>query len=237
MTEPAAPPLLFYFDYISPYAYLAWHRLPALAARHGRTITPIPVLFAAMLTANDTRGPAEIPSKRDYVFIDVLRSAAHLGLPLEPPPAHPFSPLLALRVTGLEMPAAARTRLISGLFGAVWGGGPGVTEPEVVARIAEDAGIPDALARAAEPAAKARLRADTAAAMAAGVFGVPSVRVDGELFWGNDSLDHLERFLASGQRVDPVRLARWRSLPAAAQRKEAGEVKVLPPVADPGGDA
>src|SRR5512140_3653821 len=95
----------FCFDYVSPYAYLAWTQIHALAARHGREVTPVPVLFAALLDAAGTKGPAEIPAKRGYVFKDVLRSAHRLRVPLVPPPAHPFNPLLALRVSSLDLEA------------------------------------------------------------------------------------------------------------------------------------
>src|SRR5215468_8820411 len=98
--------ITLHFDFLSPYAYLAWCALPALAERYGQTIRPVPTLLAALLAHGQTRGPAEIPAKRVYVFKDTLRSAALMGVPLSPPPSHPFNPLLALRVAGLvEGPA------------------------------------------------------------------------------------------------------------------------------------
>ncbi len=209
----------FHLDYISPYAYIAWTQIHALAERHGRTVEPVPVLFAAMLNANDTRGPAEIPAKRIYIFKDVLRTAAHLGIPLVPPPAHPFNPLLALRVTALPMSAASRRALIDRLFAATWGGGGGVTDRDVVDRIAAEVGVADASERASAPAIKQQIRDSTAAAIAEGVFGVPTVTVDGELFWGYDSFGHIDRFLAGDARLDPDALARWIDLPAAARRR------------------
>lgn len=78
--------MLFYFDFISPYAYLAWTQLPALAARHERELVPVPVLFAALLNAHGQKGPAEIPAKRIYLFKDVCRKAHLLGLPPPSPP-------------------------------------------------------------------------------------------------------------------------------------------------------
>jgi len=211
--------LEFFFDYISPYAYIAWTQIHALAAEHGRTVTPVPVLFAAMLNESDTRGPAEIPAKRAYTFVDVSRTASVLGLRLEPPPSHPFNPLLALRVSTLAAPPQARLALITRLYQATWAGGPGVTDPAVVARIAREVGIEDAVARAQRPETKARLRENTAAAIQRGVFGVPTIIADGEMFWGYDSFGHLRRLLAGTLRVDAAAVERWEGLPASAHRK------------------
>ncbi|MCP4807424.1 MAG: 2-hydroxychromene-2-carboxylate isomerase [Proteobacteria bacterium] len=209
-----------YFDFISPYAYLAWTQVHALAERHGRTVEPVPVLFAAMLNHWGHKGPAEIPPKRMYVFKDVLRTAHMLGLPLAPPPSHPFNPLLALRVASLDMPEETRRALIDALFGATWGGGPGVTSPTVVGQLASGHGVDDAVERAAAPDVKARVKDNTAAAIEAGVFGVPTVICDGELFWGYDSFGHLDRFLAD---EDPLPrseelLERWSSVAPSAER-------------------
>jgi 2-hydroxychromene-2-carboxylate isomerase len=209
----------FLLDYISPYAYIAWTQVHALAERHSRTVEPVPVLFAAMLNANDTRGPAEIPAKRIYTFTDVLRTAAHLGLPLTPPAAHPFNPLLALRVTALPMPEPTRKVLIDRLFMATWGGGSGVTDRDVIDRIAAEVGISDAAERASSPVIKQQIRDNTSRAIAEGVFGVPTVQVDGELFWGFDSFGNIERFLSGATNIDPDVVARWRDLPAAARRR------------------
>ena len=212
----------FHFDFLSPYAYLAWHRIHPIAARYGRTVEPVPVLFAGLLGAHGTRGPAEVPAKRIYVFKDALRAAHTAGIPFGPPSAHPFNPLLALRVSGEPMAEDARRRLIDRLYAAVWGGDAlDVTDPAVVAGIAERAGLDGAavVAAAGGEAAKARLRAATEHAIGAGVFGVPTMLVDGELFWGNDSLDHLDRFLAGVDPVSATILARWAEVPAGAQRR------------------
>lgn len=202
----------FYFDFISPYAYLGWTQIHALAARHGQTVRPIPILFAALLNHSNTRGPAEIPAKRAYLFKDTKRLAATFGVPFAPPPTHPFNPLLALRVAGV----AADTRVIDALFRATWGGGGGVETVDAIARVlGEDARL---LAEAAAPAAKQRLRDATDAAIAAGVFGVPSMIADGELFWGCDSLPHLERFLDGDDPITPADVAAFRALVPSATR-------------------
>ena len=214
------PPLAFYFDFISPYAFLAWTQVHAIAERNDRTVAVIPVLFAGLLEAHGTKGPAEIPAKRAYLFRDVYRKAHRLGLPeLRPPPAHPFNPLLALRVASLPMDAAEQRRLVDALYAATWLEGTGVDSPEAVAAAASRAGLDGpALVRAAqEPEAKTRLRAATEEAIARGVFGVPSVLADGELFWGTDALEHLEVFLR-GEDPVPKDLT-WADRPAGATRR------------------
>lgn len=213
-------PLVFYFDVISPYAYLAWTQIHALAERHGRKVEPAPILFAALLNAYGHKGPAEIPPKRVYIFKDVLRSAALLGVPLAPPPAHPFNPLLALRVASVPMPQDTQRALIHALYRATWGGGGGVeSTPQVVAAIAEVGLDPEATIReATSEVGKARVRARTQEALARGVFGVPTIWADGEIFWGLDALGHLDRFLAGHDPIDPAAIARWSSLPSSASR-------------------
>jgi 2-hydroxychromene-2-carboxylate isomerase len=213
-------PLTFCFDFISPYAFLAWTQVHAIAAKHGRDVEPLPVLFAALLDAHGTKGPAEIPAKRVYTFRDAYRKAHRLGLPpLRPPPSHPFNPLLALRVASAPLEADPKRRLIDALYRATWVDGTGVETPEAVVAAATRAGLDGAaLVRAAqEPEAKARLRASTDRALAAGVFGVPTVLADGEIFWGTDGLDYVDAFLRG---EDPVpRDLSWAERPSSASRR------------------
>ncbi len=215
-------PLRFYFDFISPYAYLGFHAIYPLAAGHQRQVELVPILFARLLDANATRGPAEIPAKRAYVFKDAFRTAHALGLPFGPPPAHPFNPLLALRIAGLPELGDARRAVVELLFREVWGGQPrGVTDPLVVVGILDAAGFSGAawVEAANGDAAKQRVRDNTETALAKGVFGVPSVEADGEVFWGVDSFGHIERRLQGRDPLDAAQFERWRSLPAAAVRR------------------
>lgn len=212
------PSMRFYLDFISPYSYIAWTQVHALAARHGRSVEPVPVLFAAMLNHWGHKGPAEIPPKRLYVFKDVLRTAYTHSLPLEPPPSHPFNPLLGLRVASLDMDEDTRRALIDALYGATWGGGPGITDPEIVDQIAWSVGVEHAVERATAPAAKQRVKERTTAAIAAGVFGVPTVIVDEELFWGFDAFDHIEAFLRGEDLLPDDLLERWAHVDPSATR-------------------
>lgn len=217
----APAPLRFCLDYLSPYAYLAWTRMPALAARHGRAVEPVPVLLAGLLNALGSVGPAEVPPRRLYVFKHTSRIAHGFGVPLTPPPSHPFKPLLALRVTAAVEDWDARGRLVSALFTSVWGGGPGAETPEAVTAAIQSAGLdaPALLAAAQTPEVKDRVRRNTEEALAAGAFGVPTILADGELFFGVDSLGHLEQFLRGEDPLSQVDLERWRDLPATASRR------------------
>lgn len=212
----------FLFDYISPNAYLAWTQLPALAARYGCDVEPVPVLFAGLLAAHGQLGPAEVPAKLRWMARNNLRKAALLGVPLNPPAFHPFNPLLALRVSSLPLDAAEQRALVGALFDAVWVRGLHVADRDVVVRVADDAGLPGAaLVAAAEGGeAKARLRAQTDAAIARGVFGVPTMEVGDDLFWGYDDFPQLELVLAGKDPVDAEAWQQWSAPPrASAQRR------------------
>lgn len=215
-------PLLFHFDFVSPYAFLSWTQIRGIAARAGRTVEPVPVLFAGLLDAHGTKGPAEIAAKRRYLFKDVARKAHRLGVAgVRPPPAHPFNPLVALRVASLPSPAEVRERIIDALYLAVWTETRAIDTAEAVAAVLSDAGLDGAALTAAAqaPEAKARLRAATDAAIARGVFGVPTVLDGDELFWGTDALPDLEAYLRG--ELPAFSDAAWSTLPAAAVRKGA----------------
>lgn len=220
-TEPSA--MRFYFDYISPYAYLAWTQMPAIAAQCDRPLDPVPILFAGCLNAFGHKGPAEIPPKRIYVIKNASRIAHRLRVPISAPPSHPFNPLLALRVTSLPMPAGKRRDLIDRLFAAIWVDGSDITDPDLVARMVDDVAIglsgSAAIEKAQSTDAKALVRARTDDAVARGVFGVPTVEIDGELFWGVDSLDHIAPFVRGEDPIDAATLARWRAIQPSASRK------------------
>jgi len=213
----------FYFDYISPNAYLAWTQLPALAERYGSTIEPAPVLFAGLLEAHGQLGPAEMPAKSLWMGKNNLRKAIRLGVPLNPPAFHPFNPLLALRVSSLPLASAARTALISALFDAVWVHGLHVSEADVVERVGNDVGLSGSaiVAAAQQPECKAALRRQTDDAIARGVFGVPSMEVAGEVFWGYDDFPHLELLLAGKDPLASVQWQNWSgpSRPSAVRRR------------------
>jgi 2-hydroxychromene-2-carboxylate isomerase len=226
-SSPSSHPMAsieLFVDFISPYSYLAWCQLPALAERHRRRILVKPVLFAGVLSALGTRGPAEVPARRAYLLKDLLRRAPGGGVPLALPPAHPFNPLLALRVAAQPMDEDERARVVTALFDAVWRTGTGVETEEQVAQALAPAGVDvkTLLHRANEVIAKTTVRANTHMLVAAGGFGVPTMFVDGEMFFGSDSLPQMDAFLSG---ADPTHteaaralLDRWKDLPATARR-------------------
>ena len=182
-----------YFDFVSPYSYLALTRLAAFGARHGIRWEPAPVFYAALLDANHLVGPAETSVKRRYTMTDVLRAAELQGAPLVGPPAHPFRSLEALRVATLFARDPRALELSVALSVACWAEGRDLTDWNVLAEVVERAGMDagDLAERASTPAVKRALQEQTGAAIAAGVFGVPTFELNGELFWGHDRLDHL----------------------------------------------
>ena len=229
--------LRFHFDFLSPYAYLAWTQIHALAERapDQPTVEPVPVVFAVLLNTHGMKGPAEVPQKRKYVMKDVLRSAVLLGVPLAPPRTHPFNPLLALRVASLPLPPGDRRAIIDRLFAASWARSESVEDPAAVAAMLDELGLKGAalVTQATTDEGKERLRAQTDRALDAGVFGVPSIIVSdasgsvgalgfGELFWGLDSLPHLERHLRGEDpvtRLNPAQLAELQSITPSATRR------------------
>ena len=208
----------FHFDYISPYSYLAWHRLGDFAQQYDLRVEPKPTLLAALLNALGHKGPGEIPPKRIYMFKDCLRGAAELDVPFVPVSSHPFNPLASLRATLLDMDDDTRHRLVTKLFDATWAESRDVGSPEVVAEICADAGVPDALARIKDPAIKKCLLDANHEAIERGVFGVPTMAVDDELFWGTDSFPHLARYLDGDDPVRPEDVEGWLAVRATAKR-------------------
>jgi 2-hydroxychromene-2-carboxylate isomerase len=215
-----------FFDFISPYAYLAWKQVGALGARIGHEVEPRPVLFAGILNALGTKGPAEVPARRAYVVKDVIRKAHRAGVTMSAPPAHPFNPLPALRIAALDLDRALRCRIIGALFDATWGGGGGIDGLETVGSVLRNAGIDERplVALANAPEAKERLRRNTDEALGRGAFGVPTLFVEGEMFFGSDSFPDIEAFVRGEDPVakHPGLIEQWANLPVAAARPRAG---------------
>jgi 2-hydroxychromene-2-carboxylate isomerase len=217
----------FYFDYVSPNAYLAWTQLHSVAGRYGAAVEPVAVLFAGLLEAHGQLGPAEIPAKIAWMSKNNLRKAARLGVPLNPPAFHPFNPLLALRVSSLPLDAPVRRALVDGLFKAVWVRSLHVSDAAVVERLAGEIGLDGAalVVAAAQPESKLRVRTQTDDAIAGGVFGVPTMEVDGELFWGFDDFPQLELFLAGNDPLDATEWKKWTvaARASAVRKRRSGD--------------
>jgi len=183
----------FWFDPISPYAYLAFERLPYVLEGCSYAIDYRPVLFAGLLSHWGQKGPAEIEPKRAWTYRQIAWLAHAHSIDIAVPAVHPFNPLPLLR---LLVATGANRRSVELVMHHVWRGGADASDPARVAALAA------VLAPARDPAApevKAALRAATDAAIARGVFGVPMFDLDGRLFWGLDALPMLRAAL----RGDP----------------------------------
>jgi 2-hydroxychromene-2-carboxylate isomerase len=204
----------WYFDFISPYAYLQCERFPELPPDVRLNIKP--VLFGALLEKAGTLGPAEIPVKRTFTYRQGLWLAERHGVPMKLPARHPFNPLPALRLAialGSEMAAVRK------IFAFIWGQGRDTSDPAELKVLATSLGVHDAESRIASEEVKTQLRKNTEQALAAGVWGVPSFVADGECFWGFDAGPMLLDYLAEPGKFSSGEYARAQSLPVGIVRK------------------
>jgi 2-hydroxychromene-2-carboxylate isomerase len=223
VAQPAAPmadnrtrlPLAatWYFDFISPFAYLQWRRL----AREQATVrvTPRPILFVAVLNHLQQRGPAEIAHKRAFTYQFVQWQAERAGVRLRFPPAHPFNPLPALR---LCLAAGSSAAAVEAIFTHIWEHGAVADSARALADVAARLGIDDVEAALQREDVKATLKANTDQALALGVFGVPMLRIEERLFWGNDATDFALDYARDPTRFAQGEMARLSDLPIAARR-------------------
>lgn len=192
--------ITFHLDFISPYAYLAFEKLPEALKGLSYEVCYRPVLFAAMLKQHGQLGPAEIAPKRDWTYRQVLWLARTHGIAMDMPAVHPFNPLALLRRAlacgegGLINRYVAET-----VFRHVWRGGAEATDPQRLAALAQQ------LNPKRDPAGdevKAELKSNADQALAHGVFGVPALVVDDKVFWGFDSLPMLRAYLEGDSWFD-----------------------------------
>lgn len=190
--------LVFWFDPVSPYAWLAFDRLPQALAGISHVVEYRPVLFAGLLQHFVHKGPAEIAPKRLWTYRDAAWRAHERGTPFDLPRRHPFNPLPLLRLALACAPAggAPNRRVVEAVMRHVWVGGADAEDALRLAALeSELAPVRDPN----RPEVKDELRAWTARAADAGVFGVPTFEADGRLFWGDDALP----MLAGALRGDP----------------------------------
>jgi 2-hydroxychromene-2-carboxylate isomerase len=181
--------ITFWFDPISPFAYLAFEHLPQALEGCSYAVEYRPLLFAGLLAHWGQKGPAEIEPKRAWTFRHVAWWAHEHGIAIDTPAVHPFNPLPLLR---LAVACAPNRRVVEAVMRHVWIGGADAVAPARVAALAQ------ILAPPRDPASaevKNELRAATDEAIARGVFGVPSFDLDGRLFWGVDALPMLRAAL------------------------------------------
>ena len=200
----------WYFDFVSPYSYICLHRLDEVPG----SIVYKPVLFAGLLNHWGQKGPAEIASKRRYTYRWCQWWAQSLGIPLRYPAAHPFNPLHHLR---LAIACGSKPEAVRKIFDAIWTGGQNAADQGRFFALCKELGVNQEELENAE--VKNTLRKNTTEAAARGVFGVPTFEIEGELFWGADSIGFLRAFLADPAAVRNEEMRRLDGLPVAAARR------------------
>ncbi|HYE48223.1 MAG TPA: 2-hydroxychromene-2-carboxylate isomerase [Azospirillaceae bacterium] len=187
----------FLFDLASPAAYLAWTRMPGLAARTGARVVFRPILLGGLFKALGNRSPVEIPAKGRWFRADLERFADRYGVPLAWPPGFPVNSLELMRGAVAAERAGVLAAYGDAVYGGMFGRGLDMADPGVVAGVLREAGLDaDALMAEARTApVKEALRAATAEAEARGAFGVPTFFVGGAMFFGQDRLDWVEAAL------------------------------------------
>jgi len=197
--------LTFYFDFISPYAYFSWRKMDDFCKLHQLELTIQPVVFGKLLDHWGQLGPAEIPPKRALLLKYCYRYAKLHGFEMKGPKCHPFNSLNALRLSLREVSGENQSKVVSAIFEAGWSMGKDLGDLNVLTDILNSAGLNgQALADLAQQDAnKALLKTGTQAAIEKGVFGVPSMIIDDELFWGNDQFEHMALFARGEDFVEP----------------------------------
>ena len=202
----------WYFDFISPYAYLSCASLHELG--EDIEVRAHPILFAALLNHWGHKGPAEIPEKRVWTYRSCTWIARRDNISFSFPAVHPFNPIAYLR---LAHACDCRLPAIQKIFDVLWNSGADPREEDLVRTLAGELNIDPAIIH--EQSVKDALRARTEDAITKGVFGVPTYIVEGEQFWGADSMAFLREFLDAPQLLQDSEMQRVSNLPTGVQRK------------------
>jgi 2-hydroxychromene-2-carboxylate isomerase len=205
--------IAWYFDFVSPFSWLQWPSIRKLAAQHEVSLRPI--LFGALLKQMAQRGPAEIPRKREFTYRYAQWRAREMGMPLRFPAAHPFNPLPPLR---LCIAAGSTFEATGSIFEWIWAHGRPVDTAEALEPLAASLGIADLRTALAAPEVKAGLQANFDRAMAQQVFGVPTLAIGDELFWGADAHAFAMDYLAHPEMFAEGEMARLGHLPVGMSR-------------------
>lgn len=203
----------WYFDFVSPYAYLQlmqFKRLPdSLAIRYR------PILFAGLLKHWGQIGPAEIPAKRRHTYRQCQWLAERAGIPFKFPSVHPFNPLRALR---LCIALDTEPAVIGAIFEFIFAEGRNIQSDDDWKLLTDRLEVDDPDALVSRQAVKDTLRENTEQAIRLGIFGVPTFIVGGELFWGVDQTDMLLEYLADPDMFSREEMARLDSMPMGVKR-------------------
>ena len=209
--------LTFYLDFISPYAYLAFHALPKALQGLNYQVSYRPILLGAVLAHHGQLGPAEIEDKRAWTYRQVLWLAHQQGCPLRMPASHPFNPLPMLRLaTACDAFGLPNRRVCEQLFQHVWCDGLEASDPQRLANLQAR------LAPVRDPQSdevKNQLRQVTQTAIDHGVFGVPTILVDDKLFWGQDALPMMRAYMQGETWFDGPDWQACSVMPKSLERK------------------
>ncbi|HZR69648.1 MAG TPA: 2-hydroxychromene-2-carboxylate isomerase [Burkholderiales bacterium] len=198
----AAKTIDFYFDFSSPYGYIASTKIDALAAKHGREARWRPFLLGAAFKQTGGQPLTDIPIKGKYSARDMVRTAKFMGVDYRQPSTFPIGTVAAARAfywADAKDPERARD-VAKSLYRAYFVDDVNIGDAEKTVEVCARLGFDAAAVRAglADQSVKDRLRAEVDAAIALGAFGSPYIVVDGEPFWGSDRLEQVDRWLASG---------------------------------------
>jgi len=197
--------LRFYFDFLSPYSYLAFQWIKknkVLLEGLSISVEYIPVMLGKLIHSYETKGPAEIESKRNYLFKDCLRYSNLNGIAFTPPKSLPFNSLYSLRLS-IAASGEEKFKLIDEIFAAGWGRGEEIGEEENLLEVLKRSGIDASLMeQTTSKEIRRALKVNTSKAIENGVFGLPCFIFKDELFWGNDSTKYLELFIAGKDPLD-----------------------------------
>jgi 2-hydroxychromene-2-carboxylate isomerase len=190
----------FYFDYNSPYSYIASLRVEALCRQAGAELLWLPVVLGGIFQSNEIEPPHTKVNRRKYLFEDLKDLTSYYGIPYQQRTVFIFKPILSLRATLAVPQGPERAKAVHALYRGAFAEDLDLGEPEVVARLLSEAGLDGTalVERTQEPAIKSELKALTDEAIAKGVFGAPTFYVDEvKMFWGQDRMPLLERYLGA----------------------------------------
>jgi 2-hydroxychromene-2-carboxylate isomerase len=187
----------YFFDYVSPFSYLADTQLPAILGRTGAEIVYRPFLLGGVMQAAKNSPPITVPNKGKYMMIDLARWSSRYGVELNPNPHFPVNTLQAMRAAVAALDDPRFCDFHRAMFRAVWVEGKNLSDPDVLRAQIDGAGLNGAaiLARSKEQDVKDTLRRNSEEAVERGAFGAPTFFLGDEMFWGNDRLDFLEEAL------------------------------------------
>ena len=199
----------WYFDFVSPFAYLQFRRLDRVPPTLEYEM--VPVLFAGLLKHWEHKGPAEIQPKRVDTYRHCQWLADHLGVPFQMPQAHPFNPLPYLR---LCLSLGSSPKVVGEIFNYLWAEGASAHTEAGIAELAQRLGVENLAEELNSSSAKQELRANTEQAIAEGVYGVPTFVVDTERFWGLDQMEMLSEWFANQDEMTQISTKRFTKFPS-----------------------